>query len=345
MTNTIAIDELRLGGFRAFLRPQGFSLFRKNKPLSLAIFAPNAKGKSSLIDAFEFYFSDEGTLARLGIRTARGNAGRRAMEHIDAKANGMIPEVHFSFREESEKFSDKRIVTSKGSPIPIAAKRVLSNCTLPFIIRGYELRGFVEDQTSEDRYNEMAAWFGLDPLLKIQKNLRVLRRQIKQNAESTAQREERLRDLARITGNAVTAGDDAIVCKWFDHEVLANLDTTLTLAAVSETDEGYQEVKKRKIAEDKRIGLASLNIFLTQIEVLHRVPLEEAEDPTGAILNFESAVSAYANAISKEAKERAEVKISGRCFYIYIIAACLISSSVLAIKSFTVLITPSRLSS
>ena len=45
MTTQITIDSFELQGFRAYLQQQTFSLRNGNRPMSLAIFAPNAKGK------------------------------------------------------------------------------------------------------------------------------------------------------------------------------------------------------------------------------------------------------------------------------------------------------------
>src|SRR5579862_8230281 len=171
MISPITIEKIELQGFRAYLRPQTFSLHRGATPLSLAVFAPNAKGKSSFVDAFEFYFSEDATLDRLGIRRADRNAGREALEHVDAHEKGIEPAVHFYFRQGIEKFNDSRNATPKGNPLPPAAARVRTNLVLPFIIRGHELRGFVE-QTAEERYEDIVKWFGLGPLFTIQHNLR-----------------------------------------------------------------------------------------------------------------------------------------------------------------------------
>ena len=181
MISPITIEALKLEGFRAFLQPQIVNLYRGKNPLSLAVFSPNAKGKSSLVDAFEYYFSEEATLARLGKRSVQTHAGPLAMEHVDAKENGVTPVVHFWFREGKNKFDEARPVSTAAPPLPEASKRLLSLMKLPFIIRGYELRGFVEETTPEYRYKEIASWFALDPLLAIQQNFRSLRRQVKQN--------------------------------------------------------------------------------------------------------------------------------------------------------------------
>lgn len=282
MAGPIKIEAVRLEGFRAYLQPQIFPLWRGKTPLSLAVFAPNAKGKSGLVDAFEFYFSDDATLERLGKRTMDRHAGRIAMEHVDARQKELVPRVHFYFRQDKDAFDDERLVPAGEkdvTPPPPAAARVLGNCVLPFIIRGYKLRGFVEEMTPEDRYTEISAWFGLDQFLEIQKNLRALRRQVKQKAESTTERKERLLDLERITAKAVKAWDEAAVCTWFNDHVLAKLDKTLELAAISEDDAGYITLKERKAAEDEKVGLATLKRFLTQIEALYESPSEHGEDP------------------------------------------------------------------
>ena len=170
MTKPITIESLSLKGFRAYLQPQLFPFYRGKTPLSLAVLAPNAKGKSSLIDAFEFYFSEDGTLDRLGKRSAE-RAGRTALEHVEAEKKKVSPSVEFSFRQNSDKFGDSRPVQPQGTKQTDAAKRVLSECALLFIILGFELRRFV-DQTSAERYEEIVAWFGIQHLLTIQRNLR-----------------------------------------------------------------------------------------------------------------------------------------------------------------------------
>jgi len=136
-------------------------------------------------------------LARLGKRSVQTHAGPLAMEHVEARENGIVPSVHFWFRQGKEKFDNERQVTTTASPQPEAAKRLLACIKVPFIIRGFELRGFVENTTPESRYNELASWFALNPLLTIQKNLRALRRQLKQKVESQDEVKERLRDLKR----------------------------------------------------------------------------------------------------------------------------------------------------
>lgn len=309
MTPPITIEKLKVEGFRAYLQPQTISLYRGKIPLSLAIFAPNAKGKSSLVDAFEYYFSEDGTLARLGKRQAQTHAGPVAMEHVNAEESGVSPTVHLWFRQDKDKFDEGRAVSKtvkSAPPLPKAATRVLAGIKLPFIIRGYELRSFVEKDTPEDRYKDIASWFALDPLLSIQQNLRALRRDVKKKAESKAEENERIQDLKRITKNAVSTWDEAAVCNWLNTNVLAHLDKALSVNELSKEDAGYQEIAKRKAAEDERVGLATLKQIATQIEAVFKPAENEGEQPTGEIVAFEEAISNHATAVAREAEERAK---------------------------------------
>jgi hypothetical protein len=198
----ILIDAFKLQGFRAYLEPQTINLCRGDKSLSLAVFAPNAKGKSSLADALEYYFSEDATLTRLGKRQLQTHAGPLAMENVEADKCGITPAVHLWFRQDKDRFDEAREVSKSIKspyPLPNAATRVLSTIKVPFIIRGYELRSFIEDATPEDRYKDVASWFALDPLARIQQNLRAIRREVKKKSESRTEENEHIRDLKQIT--------------------------------------------------------------------------------------------------------------------------------------------------
>ena len=296
----ITVEQIQLEGFRAYLQAQTISLHRDSTPLSLAIFAPNAGGKSSLVDAFEFYFSADSTLRRLGKRAFQTHAGPLALEHIDAVAQGVKPAVHIWFRQGPDKFDDRRPITDHLSS---SAQRVLSNTTVPFIIRGYELRSFVETTTPGERYKELTAWFALDPLFAIQRNMRVLRRSVKQRAVSTSDLDERLRDVERITAGRVTVWDLSKICTWITDEVLGPLDSTLNVADLSRNDPGYQQLIQRRDIELEQIGIGQLKRMSSLIDRIIG-QLDGAE--VGQALELETAAYNYRQAIIKEAEERSQ---------------------------------------
>ncbi len=302
MTTPITIESFEVQGFRAYLKPQIFTLRKSNKPTSLAIFAPNKKGKSSLVDVFEYYFSEDATLQRLGQRAGQTQAGPTALEHIEAGDHGVVPYVGFKFRQSTDRFDDKRPIAD-GKPVPHAAQRVLSATKVPFVIHGNELRGFV-DASSEIRYREMASWFSLDPLLSIQRNLRALQRQIKANADSQSEINERLRDLRRVTANEVSTWDETPICDWFNAQVLSKLDASLNISEISNTDSVYLVLVQRREEEEKRVGVAALKTLIAQIDALSIPVLDNNGEQSGLVVNFERAVSDFALAVINESSER-----------------------------------------
>ena len=149
----MTIEKIELQGFRAYLQHQTFTLASGKTPLSLAILGPNAKGKSSLVDSFEYYFSEDATLKRLGKRSFQTHAGPAAIAHVGAQEQDIESSVHFWFSLQGEKFDAARPFPS---PIPGAAKQILSKIKVPFVIRGHELRSFVDAITPGDQYKELA---------------------------------------------------------------------------------------------------------------------------------------------------------------------------------------------
>lgn len=309
MNQRILIESVTLAGFRAYLTKQTVTFSRAGTLQNLAIYAANAKGKSSLVDAFEFYLSKDATLSRLGIKAMQRNAGREALEHVDANAKGVSSEVGFSFREGKETFGEARKVSADGSELTPSAVRISGLCRIPFVIRGYELRRFAEDLTPEQRYEEVVQWFALQPLLVVQKNLRVLRRQLKQAAESNSQHEVRLRDLSRITSGSQSSWDEKQILDWLNLGVLQKVDNLLLLGGLSKADARYQELLKRKEAEEQNLGIAALQALVDAIQSNHLEPGEDNVDG-GLIAQFAHAVAKFNAASTTEQAERAKASQS-----------------------------------
>jgi hypothetical protein len=142
MSDLYKLAGLTLSGFRAYLAPRSFD-FRKKQ--NLAIFAPNGKGKSSLVDGFEFMFSDDGTLKRLGIRATQNQAGHLALAHNMAEDSGIESFVEISVALGKALETGKRLATGPARSRPPIATALQDAFVVSPIIRGYELRRFVED--------------------------------------------------------------------------------------------------------------------------------------------------------------------------------------------------------
>lgn len=296
------IQSISLQGFRAYLAEQTFEL---GPGVSLAIYAPNAKGKSSLVDAIEFFFSPHGSLRRLGERRSGTQAGPDALEHVQAEEKKITPRVILQFRRGKDPLGDERKVSRPPSPVPSSGQTVLALRKHDFIIHGHELRQFVENQTPEERYREVSQWFGLTPLLNIQKNLRAIRRRVKELAESDRIVTLRVEDLKRATKNAVTRWSEAAVVSWVNDFILAPLDRTLTITKLDKSDLGYLEVTKRTASEADSLGLTALS----ELETAAKAIIERSEkEEKGSLIEFEAACTRQKAAAEVQATEKAKAK-------------------------------------
>ena len=311
MSNSIVIEKFTISGFRAFLKEQTFTLFENNIPKGLAIFAPNAKGKSSLVDAIEFFFSQDGTLKRLGQRRSGTQAGREALEHFKAKETNIPTKVSIYFRSLSDKFGDTRNFSQFEQPRPDAANRVVESRKIDFIIRGHELRKFVDDETPQDRYQEISEWFGLSSLTDIQKNVRDLRLSINKEITEDRATAERLRDLRRITNNNITTWDETETLKWVNKILIIPLKTNILLTELNKSNQSYKLLQTKKDEEEKRIGISALNQVSESIKKLFEKDVLQSDGSTkdtGAIVSFEEAVKVYSHAIDKKNNEQSKAE-------------------------------------
>src|SRR2546430_719580 len=128
------LEMLQLSGFRAYLIPKTFEFSTKR---CLAVFAPNANGKSSIIDALEFMFSEEGTLERLGVRTINNQAGVAALAHNLAADKNIDPYVFMKFKRSGLRTEALRNATGPTRPRPAAAEAITACFAVDPLIRGH----------------------------------------------------------------------------------------------------------------------------------------------------------------------------------------------------------------
>jgi energy-coupling factor transporter ATP-binding protein EcfA2 len=259
------LDELQLSGFRAFLILQRFDFGTKR---CLAVFAPNGSGKSSLVDALEFMFSDDGTLKRLGVRTIHNNAGVSALVHNLAVEKKISPQVSIRFKCGDVKSEGSREARGSARARPAIADTVGACFLVDPLIRGHELRRFVESQTSEERYRDVARWLQLGPLVEVQRNLRSLRQRTKAAAEDHADLKRVDVELAKKSANAVRAWDEKAVLIYANN-ILALHDEALSLMSLSRADPSFITVQGRAEAEELPLGLEGLRQVRRSVAVLY----------------------------------------------------------------------------
>lgn len=113
-------------------------------------------------------FSKDGTLERLGQRTINDQAGPVALAHNLADEAKIAPEVMIGIVSGTDVASGSRPATGVKRPIPAIAATVNACFVVPPIIRGHALRTFVEVDTPEQRYTDVANWLQLGPLVEVE---------------------------------------------------------------------------------------------------------------------------------------------------------------------------------
>jgi len=300
MSNSYLLQSLELAGFRAYLQPKTFDFSKKH---CMAIFAPNGNGKSSVIDALEFMFSKEGTLARLGQRAINNQAGPLALAHNLAESEKIAPAVKISVVSNAGLSSGSRAATGAKRDIPEAGATLNACFAVSPIIHGHELRTFVDAQTPEQRYSDVANWLQLGPLVDVQKNLRALRTQVKGAAENKNELKNIDTRVARETGQVVNTWETAAVLTFVNNSILA----ALALTVLAKTDATYTELEVRAQAEANKIGLAGLRQIRSSAETLWaKTAIADNGEVviTGAIPAFDAAVATLSSSVTREKEER-----------------------------------------
>jgi len=306
------ISRLTLAGFRAYLDPKTFDFSQKR---CLAVFAPNGSGKSSIVDALEFMFSDAGTLERIGLKAINNYAGLAALEHNLAATRKIDPLVAIKFRRDTTLIEGSRKATGKNRERPEAATRIGACFTADPLIRGYSLRRFVEDTKPEQRYAQVASWLRLTPLVDVQKNVRSLRQQLKAAAEDSAGFGRVDSNLARETANVVTAWQESTVVAYANTEVISPLAANLTLAVLDEGDPAFALLKERAKSEEQQAGLASLRLIRNAASALYVETFDASAGKniiTGLLCELDDAISDRKAAAVREVEERG--KAAGAIF-------------------------------
>lgn len=192
-------------------------------------------------------------------------------------------------------------------PRPAVADAVKACFIVNPLVRGHALRRFVEEQTAEERYEDIARWLQLGPLVDVQRNLRALRQRTKAAAEDRAALGRADTELKRRTANALVTWDEAAVLAYCNG-ILAPLDEALLLNSLERADPAVNAVRVRAEAEEKRLGLEGLRQVRRTAAVLY----EEREDAdtgstftAGLLPDFAAAVGTQAAAEAAEAAERA----------------------------------------
>jgi hypothetical protein len=228
------------------------------------------------------------------LKAVHNQAGVTALAHDLAAEKNKPSEVHFVLKHDTKLYEGSRS-TSGDRTRPAALDELAARLKVDPIIRGYSLRHFVEDQTPEVRYAEVAQWLQLTPLVEVQRNLRLLRQQVKADAEDNAPKALIDAQISRATSRIISTWDETAVLA-FANGLLSPLDANLKLVVLDRANSGYVTLVERAEEEDKEFGIAGLRQLAVAIGAVYA---EEKDEQSGKI-EIKGAIAAFEGAVAKK---------------------------------------------
>lgn len=263
----IQILEIGLEGFRGYPKTATFA-FPEVEGGSILIFGPNAFGKSSLTDAFEFLLDEDGTLERLGIRKSEMNSGRSRLRNSQI-ASAEPSRVRLAFYDGVSRRESTRNATIDPEPLDAALQFVAGCRKVPFIVRGPELGKFVATVTPQERYDELAACLSAKSLTSLQSRIRTLQSSLKDDSSEKREQASIEQDVRRVTKGALTGWDRQRALDWFAAETKSLALGAPSPASFSDGDPYVADLKERATNE---------------VATVQRAPLEKAYASLRALL-------------------------------------------------------------
>ena len=265
------VTKLNIQGIKGVLDRGGdFELGRERSPRSIAIYAPNACGKSSYADAVEYLFSEEGSVGHLGTGEASERGGRQALSHVLAEERGIEPKVSMTVvnSESGESVQVTRLVKAdQADEMPPELGPIVRAVPAHRILRQHDLRRFVVDMTAVEKYAELSRWFGLTHLEQVLKHLETTSITL-EGRDFGWEIAGRVQDIARHTDNAVTQYDERAVLDWCAAEAERHLGKRPAIDSL----EGLKKVIRTLKRLQGRIIVAS---YATAESHQARLALEE----------------------------------------------------------------------
>ena len=242
-----AINHLSVKGVKGILDRAGDFDLREGK--SIAIYAPNAYGKSGYADAVEYLFSQEGAVEHLGKGGADSErGGKHAIPHVLATEKGITPEVSVKLYNSDSRVSmssAREIKTGRVDTIPSDLKSIISTAPAHRILRQHDLRRFVVDMTPREKYSELSRWLGLEHLEKVLTHLTTTEQTLKR---TNPDREigERVQDISKHTNEAVKEYDQSAVLQWCAVEAKRHLGRDIPIDSLEDVDVCLKSLSDRR---------------------------------------------------------------------------------------------------
>lgn len=278
----IKIGEINLSGFRGFPKEIEFSLIKSNEPSNLVLYGGNAKGKSTLADSIEFFLSEKGTLERFKEQEGERSAGRKPLINDVAEQKGIPVFVRINLVKDGKEISidNTRTLVDINTQVPnCEASDLLQKELGPYpVIRGWELRHFVEDWSAQDNYKEVSKWFGLESLSELLREFTSYRIKLEKNSRDTFAVEQIKNKIRSITENSLSQYGEKNFLN-FINETLQILNAEFMFEKFSKNDPSYEKLKNAVKTEEQGLTKDRLTSIINTIESI--TGLEAYTDENG----------------------------------------------------------------
>lgn len=292
---SITIRAVTLRAFRAYPATKTFDF---EKGSSLVLFGRNAHGKSSITDAFEFLLDEYGTLPRFGKKRGPTTSGPFPLRNIAATGSSSVA---ITYNDGMEDVPCIREVRESKSPIPEALMPLVKAAVVPFIVRGPELRAFIE-QTPQRRYEEFARYLDASQLTALQRDVRTIQMRLGQEESRDLDDHKKCaQQLKAATGGVIATWDDGKVADWLSGLLQEAGLPRLTHA--TENDPAINELRLREANERSTTALETLR------DIVHEVAAV-MDDGRVAILSWRHDAATAKAAVATAATSIAEAPIA-----------------------------------
>lgn len=265
----INISKIIIQGIKGILKPVELSLGKASKPCSLAIFAPNACGKSGIADALEYFFDEKGEVDHLGIRFDSETGGKAAIPHIYAGKSKIKPEITLTFNGGTLSAPLKvarEVKTGTKDSLPPEIANIIDSARAVRILRQHDLRRFVVDYEPSKKYEEISRWVGLKRLDDLRERVITSQNEFKKkNMDAAIQ--VRLKDILRHTDNKVSNFVEVNIIHWINESLLSPLGLKSKITSLAETNSIYDELDRLQASEDKKLGISVFQNLLGIVPV------------------------------------------------------------------------------
>jgi hypothetical protein len=252
------INHLSVKGVKGILDRAGDFDLAGGK--SIAIYAPNAYGKSGYADAVEYLFSQDGVVEHFGKGGPDSEkGGKHAIPHVLAAERGIIPEVSVKLYNPDSNVaitSIREVKTGRDDPIPSELESVIRAAPAHRILRQHDLRGFVVEMTPGEKYSTISRWLGFERLEQVLTHLTTTERKL-QGTNPDREITEGVRGINDHTKGAVTKYDLSAALQWCAVEAKRHLGRDIAIDSLDDVDECIKSLEERRNDIVIRQGIVS----------------------------------------------------------------------------------------